>query len=139
MRKLFRSLATSVAVSVLALSAVSSVYAADPAKPTEPAKAAEAAKPAEEPKKEVTGKDIAFDRAKGNCLACHMIAGGDLPGNIGPPLVGMAARYPDKAKLKAQIYDARVANPNTIMIPFGPMGVMNEEEINKVVDFISTL
>lgn len=137
MRNLFRSLATSAAVSVLALSAT--VYAADPAKPAEPAKAAETAKPAEEPKKEVTGKDIAFDRTKGNCLACHMIVGGDLPGNIGPPLVGMAARYPDKAKLKAQIYDARVANPNTIMIPFGPMGVLTEEELDKVVDFISTL
>ena len=75
----------------------------------------------------------------GNCLACHMIAGGELPGNIGPPLIGMAARFPDKAKLKAQIYDARVANPNTIMIPFGPMGILNDEQLDKVVDFISTL
>ena len=32
------------------------------------------------------GKKVAFDRKKGNCLACHMIAGGELPGNIGPPL-----------------------------------------------------
>lgn len=68
-----------------------------------------------------------------------MIAGGELPGNIGPPLIAMAARFPDKAKLKAQIYDARVANPNTIMIPFGPMGILNDEQLDKVVDFISTL
>lgn len=143
MRKLFRILFISASVSGLALSAgFSSAYAADDAKKAEAAKATDA-KPADakaaEPKKEVTGKDLAFDRAMGNCLACHMIVGGDLPGNIGPPLVGMAARFPDKAKLKAQIYDARVANPNTIMIPFGPMGILNDEQLDKVVDYISTL
>jgi sulfur-oxidizing protein SoxX len=139
MRKLFRSLAMSAVVSVLALStSVPSAYAADEAKKAaEAAPAANAAK--KEEKKEVTGKDLAFDRAIGNCLACHVIAGGDLPGNIGPPLVGMAARFPDKAKLKAQIYDARVANPDTIMIPFGPMGILNDEQLDKVVEFISTL
>ena len=57
------------------------------------------------------GKELAFDRRKGNCLACHMIAGGDLPGNIGPPLVAMKMRYPDKAKLRAQIYDATSGGP----------------------------
>jgi sulfur-oxidizing protein SoxX len=136
MRKLFRNLVLSATVSVLALTAgFSSAYAADDKK----ADAAKAeAKPAEA-KKEMTGKDLAFDRGLGNCLACHMIAGGELPGNIGPPLIGMAARFPDKAKLKAQIYDARVANPNTIMIPFGPMGILNDEQLDKVVEFISGL
>lgn len=136
MRKLFRTLAMSASVSVLALTAVfSSAYAADDKK----ADAAKAeAKPAEA-KKEMTGKDLAFDRGLGNCLACHMIAGGELPGNIGPPLIAMKARFPDKEKLKAQIYDARVANPNTIMIPFGPMGILNDEQLDKVVDFISEL
>ncbi|MGD8594115.1 MAG: c-type cytochrome, partial [Gammaproteobacteria bacterium] len=57
------------------------------------------------------GKEIAFHRQKGNCLACHKIAGGDLPGNIGPELVNMKARYPDKAKLRAQIWDATTVNP----------------------------
>lgn len=85
------------------------------------------------------GKELAFDRKKGNCLACHMIAGGDLPGNIGPPLVAMQARFPDKAVLKAQISDARVKNPNTIMIPYGPHGVMSEKEIDLVTDFIHSL
>ncbi|WP_228292387.1 sulfur oxidation c-type cytochrome SoxX [Candidatus Thiothrix anitrata] len=136
MRKLFRTLAMSAAVSVLALSAsMSSVYAADDKK----ADAAKAeAKPAEA-KKEMTGKELAFDRGLGNCLACHMIAGGELPGNIGPPLIAMKARFPDKAKLKAQIADARVANPNTIMIPFGPMGILTDAELDRVVDFIHEL
>jgi len=85
------------------------------------------------------GKRLAFDRKKGNCLACHMIAGGDLAGNIGPPLIAMKARFPDKEKLRAQIYDARIANPNTIMIPFGPHGVMTDAEIDKVLEFVYTL
>lgn len=49
------------------------------------------------------GKKIAFDRKKGNCLACHQIEGGSLPGNIGPPLIAMKARFPDKKVLKSQI------------------------------------
>lgn len=147
MRKLFRILVMSASVAVLVLTTgFSSAYAADEAKKADEAKPADAkaeAKPADakpaEAKKEVTGKDLAFDRSMGNCLACHVIAGGDLPGNIGPPLAGVKARFPDKAKLKAQIYDARVANPNTIMIPFGPMGILNDAQLDKVVDFISTL
>ncbi|MBD3671695.1 MAG: sulfur oxidation c-type cytochrome SoxX [Gammaproteobacteria bacterium] len=86
-----------------------------------------------------TGKKVAFDRKKGNCLACHMIAGGDLPGNIGPPLVAMKARFPDKAKLRAQIWDATVKNPNSMMPPFGKHKIMSESEIDDVVEFIYTL
>lgn len=85
------------------------------------------------------GKKVAFDRRKGNCLACHAIAGGDLPGTIGPPLIAMKARYPDKAKLRAQIYDARQANPATVMPPYGPHAILSSEEIDKIVEFIYTL
>ena len=85
------------------------------------------------------GKELAFDRKKGNCLACHQIEGGSLAGNIGPPLIAMKARFPDYNKLRAQIYDARTNNPNTIMIPFGPHAVMSEKEIDLVTKFIYTL
>lgn len=85
------------------------------------------------------GKKLVFDQMKGNCLACHMIVGGDLPGNIGPPLVAMKDRFPDKAKLRAQIYDPRAANPKTMMMPFGPMGILTDEEIDKVVEYVYTL
>jgi sulfur-oxidizing protein SoxX len=85
------------------------------------------------------GKEVAFDRKKGNCLACHKIAGGDLPGNIGPELVNMKARYPDKAKLRAQIWDATAVNPNTIMPPFGKHKMVSEQDIDKIVEFIYTL
>jgi sulfur-oxidizing protein SoxX len=85
------------------------------------------------------GKELAFHRQKGNCLACHKIAGGDLPGNIGPELVNMKARYPDKAKLRAQIWDATTVNPNTIMPPFGKHKMLSEKEIDLVTDFIYSL
>ena len=85
------------------------------------------------------GKKIAFDRKKGNCLACHAIEGGDLAGNIGPPLVAMKARFPNFDSLKAQIADARIKNPNTIMIPFGPHSVLSSKEIELVTKFIHTL
>jgi len=85
------------------------------------------------------GKAVAEDRVKGNCLACHAMGDGTLPGNIGPPLIAMKARFPDKAKLRAQIWDATVANPNTIMIPFGRHRVLTEEEIDQVVEYVYTL
>ena len=85
------------------------------------------------------GKELAFNRTKGNCLACHQIEGGTLAGNIGPPLIAMQARFPDYDKLRAQIYDARINNPNTIMIPFGTNAVMSSEEIDLVTKFIYTL
>ena len=83
------------------------------------------------------GQKVAFTRSKGNCLACHMIPGGESPGTIAPPLVGMQARFPDKAKLRAQIWDATVANPESSMPPFGRHGILSEEEIDQLVEFIS--
>ena len=85
------------------------------------------------------GKKLSFNKKKGNCLACHLIAGGDQAGNIGPPLIAMKARFPDKAVLQAQISDPRAKNPNTMMPPFGPHGVLSEEEIELVTNFIHTL
>ena len=85
------------------------------------------------------GKDVAFNRKKGNCLACHAMDDGTLPGNIGPPLISMKLRFPDRAKLRTQIWDATVNNPNTIMIPFGRNGVLSEAEIDQIVDYLYTL
>ncbi len=85
------------------------------------------------------GKKIAFDRKKGNCLACHQIEGGDLPGNIGPPLVAMQTRFPDKAKLRSQIWDSTRNNPNSMMPPFGRHEILTEAEIDKVVEFVYSL
>ncbi|WP_084609708.1 sulfur oxidation c-type cytochrome SoxX [Sedimenticola selenatireducens] len=85
------------------------------------------------------GKAITMGRTKGNCLACHMIEEGESPGNIGPPLLAMKARYPDKAKLRAQIWDPTAVNPESAMVPFGRMQVLTEDEIDKIVEYIWTL
>lgn len=84
------------------------------------------------------GGCIAIHRRKGNCNACHLIAG--VPsGDIAPPLAFMAQRFPDKTALRAQIEDARRFNPNTVMPPFGTHHILTPEEIDKVVEFLLRL
>lgn len=85
------------------------------------------------------GKKLAFNRKMGNCLGCHQMDDGALPGNIGPPLMAMKARYPDKAKLRAQIYDATVRNPHTMMPPFGRHGILTDDQIDKITEYVYTL
>ena len=85
------------------------------------------------------GKQVAEDRRLGNCLACHMMGDGELPGNQGPPLIAMKARFPDKAKLKAQIVNPLEANPNTMMPPFGIHNIISDEEIDAIVEYLYTL
>lgn len=86
----------------------------------------------------IQGGCIVINRKKGNCMACHEIAGTSY-GNIAPPLKFMKQRFPDKAALHAQIWDPTVRNPHTSMPPFGKNGILTNEEIDKVVDFIQTL
>jgi sulfur-oxidizing protein SoxX len=85
------------------------------------------------------GKALAFERRKGNCLACHHIEGGELAGNYGPPLIMMKARFPDRDVLRAQIWDASIRMQSTRMPPFGRHRILTEEEIDLVVDFVLTL
>jgi len=85
------------------------------------------------------GKGLAMARDKGNCLACHAIADGELPGNIGPPLLYMRQRFPDRNELRAQIWDPTVRNPDTVMPPFGKHRILTGEEIDLIVDYIQTL
>jgi sulfur-oxidizing protein SoxX len=85
------------------------------------------------------GQKIAFDRGKGNCLTCHEIRGGDLPGTIGPPLKDIKSKYPDRNELVAIITDETRRNPLTVMPPFGRNRILTEQEISAVVDFLQTL
>ena len=84
------------------------------------------------------GEKLAFDRGKGNCLTCHAIKGGDSPGNLGPPLVDIKKRFPDRNELIAIISDETKRNPLTVMPPFGRNLILTEQEINSVVDFLYT-
>ena len=82
------------------------------------------------------GKQIAFNRKKGNCLACHAIDDGVSPGNIGPPLVQMSSRFPNKAAMRDQIWDATKRNPGTPMPPFGRHKILSEGDIDRIAAFI---
>jgi sulfur-oxidizing protein SoxX len=100
---------------------------------------AQAPAPAPAATQDPVAKDLVFNNRKGNCLACHgmpTVPDAVATGLYGPPLIAMSARYPDKAKLRAQIWNAMAANPATTMPPFGKHGVLTEAEIDKVTDFI---
>ncbi|AAM72250.1 MAG TPA: sulfur oxidation c-type cytochrome SoxX [Chlorobaculum sp.] len=85
------------------------------------------------------GKALALDTNKGNCIACHMMGDGEFPGNYGPPLSQMKERYPDRAVLRKQVWDASAINPKSIMPPFGKNGILNDSEIDNIVDYLYTL
>jgi sulfur-oxidizing protein SoxX len=84
------------------------------------------------------GKKLALDRSKGNCLTCHVIKGGDLPGTIGPELKDLKAKY-DRNELIAIVTDETKRNPQTVMPPFGRNRILTDQEIGAIVDFLQTL
>jgi L-cysteine S-thiosulfotransferase len=79
---------------------------------------------------ELPGRAIAHDQEKGNCLACHR-----MPADSGAE----TAATLDRAALRAQIWDASVKNPATIMPPYGRHRILTEAEIDLVVDYIHGL
>jgi len=85
------------------------------------------------------GQRLAFDRSKGNCLSCHNIRGGELPGTIGPALKDIKSKYPDRNDLIAILNDETLRNPQTAMPPFGRNRILTKQEIDAIVDFLQTL
>ena len=85
------------------------------------------------------GKALAGDRNSGNCFACHQVEGAELAGNIGPPLVAMKMRFPERQALYEQIADPRIRNPDTVMPPYGAHGILSERELNLLIDYLLTL
>jgi sulfur-oxidizing protein SoxX len=101
--------------------------------------AAASAGPASAQSAVAEGQKLAFDRGKGNCLTCHVIKGGDLPGTIGPALTDIKSKYPNREDLVAILYDETRRNPQTVMPPFGRNRILTDKEINAIVDFLQTL
>ena len=74
------------------------------------------------------------------CQTCHNYQGTEQAGTIGPPLVGMKSRFPDRKKLFSIIHDPqKELNEHTMMPPFGRNNLLSKDEINKVIDFLYTL
>jgi len=85
------------------------------------------------------GREIAMDRSKGNCIACHLIVGGESPGAIGPALIAIAPRFQTKEAVAAQVWDPTVRNPEAVMPPFGKHEILTEQEFKDVVEFVWSL
>ena len=85
------------------------------------------------------GKAIAMNRSAGNCASCHFMDDAELPGNSGPPLIQMKLRFPDRNILRSQIWDASVANPDTVMPPYGRHLILTKKELDLLVDYIHSL
>ncbi len=97
---------------------------------------------ADQAEKLAAGARLAQDVGKGNCLACHAMpsdAKAVTSANIGPPLVAIRARFPDREQLRRQVWDAGSINPNTVMPPFGKHQILTPEEIDLIVDYLYTL
>jgi sulfur-oxidizing protein SoxX len=85
------------------------------------------------------GQALALDRAKGNCLACHTLKGGDMPSSVGRELVGVKRRFPDRDDLVEILTNESMRNPIAPMPSLGRNHVLTPAEIQKIIDFLYTL
>jgi sulfur-oxidizing protein SoxX len=96
---------------------------------------------ADEAQNVAAGRQLAFEIAKGNCLACHQFPGdsqADTLANIGPPLLAIRSRFPNRAQLRGRLWDPMQTNPNTVMPPFGKHRILSSEEIELIIDYLYT-
>ncbi len=71
-----------------------------------------------------------------HCEQCHEIKGLQNFGNIGPSLLNVKQRYPDRKEVAAIIDDETKRNPQTVMIPFGRNLILTNKEIDSIVDYL---
>ena len=86
------------------------------------------------------GKHLAYSAHKGRCLTCHVLGSdGEQPGTVGPNLSTYATRGITPAQTFQQIWDARVANPHSIMPAFGTFDLLTASEIADITAYLHTL
>ncbi len=99
------------------------------------------------------GRDVAFGRERGNCIACHALPGPDARshGNVGPSLQGVAARL-GEAQIRLRLVDGRRVNASSVMPPYYRLDglarvakayagkpVLTAQEVEDVVAYLMTL
>ena len=71
-----------------------------------------------------------------NCQQCHEVKGiGDF-GNVGPSLVDLKSRYPNRRDVLAIISDETKRNELTVMPPFKRNLILDQQEIEAIVDYL---
>lgn len=83
------------------------------------------------------GKKLVFSKSKGNCIACHLVKGAVMAGDIAQPL---EPPFPTPGRLYTQIWDARENyGSNTIMPPYGANHILNKTQIKEIMAFLYSL
>jgi sulfur oxidation c-type cytochrome SoxX len=85
------------------------------------------------------GQKIAMNTQQGNCWACHALPGDAQPGVGGPPLLAFKTRGYSNAHVYQQIYDARIANGQTLMPPYGTFGTLTDQNIRDLTAFLQSI
>jgi sulfur-oxidizing protein SoxX len=69
-----------------------------------------------EPGDAARGREVAFNRERGNCIVCHVMSGADARshGNVGPSLEGVAGRL-GEGQMRLRLIDSRRLNPASLM------------------------
>lgn len=87
------------------------------------------------------GRQLALAEGKGHCQACHQFPNDPSvksEATVGPPLAALRSRFPNRGNLIALIRDARTANRETIMPPYGTHRILTETEIAAIADYLLT-
>jgi sulfur-oxidizing protein SoxA len=86
------------------------------------------------------GRKLFLDRAKAPCTGCHLIQGDDVwpAGSIGPDLSTYGDRNLPDEFVYQTIYDPRLFFPNTVMPPWGTVGIFTPEDIVHIMTFLKT-
>ena len=91
---------------------------------------------------QVPARDLFVRADKGHCGACHQLPEGAAPAtraSVGPRLEGNRMRALGKPALRQAIVDPTVANPETLMPPFGRHRILDAAEIDRLVEFLHAL
>ena len=79
---------------------------------------------------------------KGYCIACHQVPAGAGPAtraDLGPRLEGARMRELGRQRLRAIIEDPTLANPDTVMPPYGRHRILDAAEIQRLVEYLHAL
>ena len=99
-----------------------------------------------------SGRKLAINRKKGNCLACHVmpIPEQQFHGTYGPPLDGIGDRM-GEAEFRLRLVDAKAVDPDTSMPSFYKNGqhrvlkkfigktILQPQEIEDIISYLVTL